>query len=184
MSRSSWLKRWLWAGTFEFQAEPLALWEGEAPVRASDPRDLLGQVTAALKELWRLVDLTESMEEKQEEGSSVELRSIARSMLPVLDGLDRIVDYASQHRSDSEEFENWAKAVEGVQIRLSRTMERIGLQPLSTVGTEVDLALHDVVATVRTREYPENTIVAERQKGYYFRGRLLRDAKVVVALSS
>ena len=183
MGRSSWLRKWLWTGTFEFQAAPLAVWESEAPAKANEPRDLLGQVCAALKELWRLLDLTESMEQKQEDGSSVELRSIARSMLPVMDGLDRVVEYASQHRGDSEEFENWATAVEGVLTRLSRTMERIGLQPIASVGTEVDLALHDVVATVRSREYPENTIVAERQKGFYFRGRLLRDAKVVVALS-
>jgi molecular chaperone GrpE len=94
-----------------------------------------------------------------------------------------VLEFGRNSGIEGEEFQNWLEAVGGVSVRLNRVLERVGLTPISSVGTEVDLAIHDVVATVRNNNYPENTVVEERQKGYYFRGRLLRDAKVVVALS-
>ena len=174
---------WLWRGSFEIHATALAVWEGD-PARGDDPpTDLVHPATSYLRELWRLADLAEEIERRGRGESTAELRGLARSMLPVLDALDRVVDYGMRASIPGEEFQNWLKAVEGVSLRLSRVMEGIGLSPISVVGTEVDLNVHDVVATVQTTKYPENTIVEERQKGYYFKGRLLRDAKVVVAVS-
>ncbi|MBI5153707.1 nucleotide exchange factor GrpE [Candidatus Poribacteria bacterium] len=175
------LRDWLWRGTFEVEGNPLAVWDGALALDAADC--LQARVSAHLAELWRLLDLTEQIEKRGVRDSGTEMQNVARAMLPVLDALDRLNEYGQKMSSDTADFATWIKALEGVSLRLSRALEKVGLSAMVCMGAEVDLGLHDVVATVRTQEYPENTIIEERQKGYYFRGRLLRDAKVVVAVS-
>jgi len=176
------LRDWLWQGSFQARGGRLEVWQGVEG--QSDGPDLLTGVSDSLKELGRLSDLTREIEKRSSSGSEVELKNVARGLLPALDAIDRLLEFGRNVEEPSEEFLNWLKAVDGVSMRLGRVMESIGLTAMSCVGAEVDLGVHDVVATVRTREYAENTIVEERQKGYYFRGRLLRDAKVVVAVNS
>ena len=49
------------------------------------------------------------------------------------------------------------------------------------MGKKVDLNLHEVVEYRASADHPNDTVIGERQKGYVLRGKLLRDAKVVVA---
>jgi molecular chaperone GrpE len=42
--------------------------------------------------------------------------------------------------------------------------------------------LHHAVEMVETDDQPDNTILDEYQRGYYFKGRLLRPAMVKVAV--
>lgn len=173
---------WLWKGTFELEGGRLpADWEGESGGKEGD---YLGQLTRYLGDLWRMVDLAEELERGRGAASEDEVAGLLRRLLPVLDALDRVAEYSAQVETPSQDLGNWFRAVDGIRTRLHRTLERVGLQPISAIGSEVDFSIHDVVETRVSREYPENTIIGERQKGYYFRGRLLRDAKVVVALPS
>lgn len=171
------LERWLWRGTFDLPARRLEVQE------ETGRADLQEQVAAHLAELGRMIDFARELEEQRSTTSDEELRSLARRMLPVLDALDRVLDYGREVTGGGEHFENWLKSVEGVAERLAGVLEKTGLTPIQSIGSEVDFSLHDVAETRVTREYPENTVIEERQKGYYFRGRLLRDAKVVVAIS-
>lgn len=175
------LRQWLWKGTFEPGTEPLPVWEEP---RKEEEKDFLTQVSQSLRELQRLADLAREIETRNQAGTDAEVRRLVKSLLPVLDALDRLEECLDQSEERTPELANWAKAIEGVGLRLFKSLEKIGLSPVSCVGNEVDLSLHDVVATVATNEYPEGTVIEERQKGYYFRGKLIRDAKVVIALPS
>ncbi|MBX3729929.1 MAG: nucleotide exchange factor GrpE [Candidatus Sumerlaeia bacterium] len=174
------LRQWLWKGSFEPAAGRLEVWEGLAEAGAGG--DLLERTAGHLAELGRLADLAREAEARQDSGSEEEVRNLVRAMLPALDALDRLLDYGSKMTDRSPELENWVKSVEAIQIRMAKSLERVGLVTLGTVGSQVNLDLHDVVEMRPSREYPEGTVIEERLKGYYFRGRLLRDAKVVVAL--
>lgn len=175
------LREWLWRGTFEYDGPPLPVWRpGQGGLE--NGKDLLRQASDHLAELGRLAELAQEIENRQSSGAEGELRQVAKSMLPVLDMFERLMEFSRKSGQESAEFANWAKALEGTAERLARAMEKMGLTAMSCIGMEVDLALHDVVATRRTRDYTENTIVEERMKGYYFRGKLLRDAKVVIAV--
>ena len=52
---------------------------------------------------------------------------------------------------------------------------------MDTIGKPVDLDRHEVVEYRRSDEYTHNTVITERQKGYVFRNKIIRDAKVVVS---
>ncbi len=180
------LERWLWEGSFEPAAMKLDVLSPEDLPQD----DLLTLSRKTIQDYSRQIeDLQQALHRRRVSSQPTtargeedkEVRKIAKSLLPVLDALDRIIDYGRELDRQDEEFENWLRSVEALRTRMTKVAEEIGLRPISAVGMEVDLEKHDVVGVVPAGEYPPNTVVDERQTGYYFRGRLLRDAKVIVA---
>ena len=99
----------------------------------------------------------------------------AREMLPILDDFDRALKVET---ADT----NYAKGVELIYTRMYETLKKMGLDPMDTVGKTFDPNLHQAVDRVETDEAEDQTILAEFQKGYTFRGKLLRPAMVKVAV--
>jgi molecular chaperone GrpE len=184
------LERWLWKDTLETDLRPFEVLSEVA----TGTEDLIRPLNLEVQRLVRdIEDAREALEKRRaldsagtapapQPAGGDNLRQFARSLLPTLDALDRIIEFGEESdRQQDEVFQNWLTAVKALRTRITKTLEGIGLVPLSSIGTEVDLNVHDVVAVMPTREFPPNTVIAERQKGYYFKGKLLRDAKVVVA---
>lgn len=182
------IDRWLWRGTFEPQARPL-------PVHTESRDgswDLVSAYSSAVEQLQSqmeaLVQAAERRAAAETSGnvpaavaSEQEIRQIAKGLLPGMDAIDRIVEAAEQVDRTDEFFTNWLISIKALQVRFRRILEDIGVVAISAVGSEVNFEIHDVVAVVAAGEYPPDTIVKEQQTGYYFRGKLLRDAKVIVA---
>ena len=57
-----------------------------------------------------------------------------------------------------------------------------GLEPLETAGVQFDPHQHQAIQRLETDEHEEGSVVQEFQRGYNFRGRLLRPAMVQVAV--
>lgn len=140
-----------------------------------DLGELIGKV---MLDNERLSDLNVQLQQRSANPKEVE--KVIRGLLPTLDSFDRVLGLARSH-PPSEEIDNWLKSVESIYFRLLGMLEGFGLHPMSTVGKPVDLNLHEVVEYRKSQEHPQDVVIGERQKGYVFRGKLLRDAKVVVA---
>jgi molecular chaperone GrpE len=63
-------------------------------------------------------------------------------------------------------------------------LTKMGLEPIDTAGKLFDPNLHQAVERVETRDVPDQTVVSEFQRGYLFKGRLLRPSMVKVAVRS
>lgn len=148
--------------------------------REENRNDLLGLIGNVMLDNERLQDLTLQLERRS--GQTQEVEKIMRSLLPTLDSFDRILNLARSF-PPGEEIDNWLKSIESVYFRLLTLLEGYGLYQLKTVGKKVDLNLHEVVEYLPSEDHPNDVVTSERQKGYVFRGKLLRDAKVVVAYS-
>jgi len=100
---------------------------------------------------------------------------LVRDLLPVLDDFERAlaVETADRH---------YAKGVELIYQRLSDTLKKAGLEPIETAGQRFDPNHHEAVARVESAEAEDQAILEELQKGYNFRGKLLRPAWVKVAV--
>ena len=100
-------------------------------------------------------------------------------LLPVMDNFERALAAA-------RESESFAALAEGVEMTL-RQMQGIltaeGVEPIPTVGKSFDPALHEAVMSVATDEAPDHTILDEFEKGYTYRSKVIRPAKVRVAVS-
>ena len=100
---------------------------------------------------------------------------LVRNILPTLDDFER----ALQAETADEKY---AKGVRLIYQGLSETLKKMGLEPIVTEGRLFDPALHQAVQRVETDDAEDQTILSEFQKGYSFRGKLLRPAMVQVAV--
>jgi len=98
-----------------------------------------------------------------------------REILPVLDDFERALKVESTDRT-------FAKGVELIYTRLFDTLKKMGLEPMNTVGKIFDPNLHQAVDRVETDRAEDQSILEEFQKGYNFKGKLLRPAMVKVAV--
>ena len=103
--------------------------------------------------------------------------SLVKDLLPVLDNLERALDYAQGGG-------NGKPLLEGIEMVLKSFVEILGkhgVNPISAVGEPFDPNKHEAIAQVVTQEHKPNTVVEEHHKGYYLLDRLLRPAQVSVA---
>ena len=111
---------------------------------------------------------------------STMLTSVDTPSLSRLDGFDRILE-AFRSMKPTEEVNNWLKSVEGLYYKMQNDLREIGLTPIETVGKDVDLNCMEVVDYRSTADYPNNTVMHELKRGYRYKGKVLRDAQVVIA---
>ena len=57
----------------------------------------------------------------------------------------------------------------------------MGVEPIEAVGKEFDPNLHNAVMHVEDEAYGENEVAAEFQKGYTYKGTVVRHSMVQVA---
>lgn len=127
-----------------------------------------------------------------------EKRRLLRRFLEVADNLERALAVARHH---DQAGEGLLKGVELTYRDLQRMLAQEGVEAMNVVGRPFDPRLHEAVemvpwqmtaqtadeirqaqagATAR-RDDPGEIVVAEVQKGYLYKGQLLRPAKVRVA---
>lgn len=109
-----------------------------------------------------------------------EFGKFARQAIKFIDGLDSIVLLARKFPAEGE-LAGWLRSVEVLWDRMVDLFGQFDLKIMSCLGQKVDFNLHDVIEYRRTTEHPHNTVIEEIRRGVIFRGRVLRDAKVVVA---
>jgi molecular chaperone GrpE len=102
---------------------------------------------------------------------------IVREMLPIVDDLER----ALQAEGGKPEY---VKGIAMIFGRMNDTLKRVGLEPIETKDAMFDPHLHQAVERVETLDHPDGTILGEFQRGYKFKGKLLRPSMVKVSVHS
>jgi len=99
-----------------------------------------------------------------------------RALLPLLDDFERSLKVESSDRI-------YAKGMELIYQRFYDSLKKMGLEPVVAVGQPFDPHVHHAVEMVESEEAPDHTVLDEYQRGYNFKGRLLRAAMVKVAVA-
>jgi molecular chaperone GrpE len=100
---------------------------------------------------------------------------VVRNLLPVLDDFER----ARKVETADKEY---AKGVELIYQRFLDSLKKLGLEPIETEGKQFDPNHHEAVQRVQTEDAEDQAILGELQRGYNFKGKLLRPAWVKVAV--
>ncbi len=111
---------------------------------------------------------------RADESIAAERERLLRLVLPVADNLTRALG------QDGEGDLFLRQGVELTYRELMRGLEAEGVTPIETVGQPFTPELHEAVATVAA-DAEAGTIDEELERGYMFKDRLLRPARVVVA---
>lgn len=98
-----------------------------------------------------------------------------RTLLPVIDDFERALQVETQDRT-------YVKGLELIHQRLFDALKKLGLEPIIAQGEPFDPHVHHAVEMAETEDVPDHTVLAEFQRGYNFKGRLLRPAMVKVAV--
>jgi len=100
---------------------------------------------------------------------------LVKDLLPVLDDFER----ALKANSASPEY---AKGVEMIYSRMNDSLKKMGLEPIQAEGKPFDPHLHQAIDRVESADHEDGTILSEYQRGYHFKGKLLRPSMVKVAV--
>ena len=99
----------------------------------------------------------------------------ARNLLPILDDFERALKVECGDAG-------YTQGIQLIYTRLYEALKKMGLEPMETVGTTFDPNQHQAIERVETDQAEDQTVLEEVQKGYNFKGKLLRPAMVKVAV--
>ena len=107
---------------------------------------------------------------------------IFREFLPVVDNLERAVQQGMIGDNDSEA--KLASLLEGVELTLEglyKSLDKFEVKPFESKGVPFDPNKQEAMTMEPSESVPENHVVQEYEKGYFYKDRLLRAAKVTVS---
>ncbi len=145
-------------------------------------RDRLAQEKAELQDRYLRLAAEFDNYRKRSERERLEAIEFAaagasKALLPVLDDLERALKIQT---SDAD----YARGVQLIYQRLSETLRKLGVEPVESEGKTFDPNLHHAIERVEDSGVEQDTVLAELQRGYTYKGRLLREALVRVAVKS
>ncbi len=168
--------------------------QAERPSETSEPREPTISIEELAAERDRLAkersELQDLLQRRQAEFENYRRRAererselfefasmdTVKALLPILDDFERALKVES---ADTE----YTRGMELIYQRLFEALKKLGLEPLSTEGTLFNPHIHHAVDMVDTKEHPDQSILEEYQRGYKFKGRLLRPAMLKVAVN-
>jgi len=107
---------------------------------------------------------------------------ILREILPVVDNLERALAQGAVEGVEAET--KLAALLEGVQLTLKgllATLEKFEVRSINSVGQPFDPNIQEALAMEASDVVPVNHVLSEFEKGYYYKDRLLRVARVIVS---
>ncbi|NUN09607.1 MAG: nucleotide exchange factor GrpE [Ignavibacteriaceae bacterium] len=117
------------------------------------------------------------MEQEQSNLVKYSSEGFISKILPVVDDLERSLKFTKE--SDS------ANTVrEGVQLifdKFLKVLNEQGIRKIESIGQHFDVHLHEAVMMMPREGVEPLTIIEEIESGYYFKDKVLRHGKVIVA---
>ena len=144
-------------------------------------RDILAAEKAGLEDRYlrlqaEFQNLRRRNEKEKTEWYEYAAMEAVRALLPILDDFERAlkVDCPDKH---------YSRGMEMIYQRLFDSLKKLGLEPIISLGKPFDPHVHHAVERREFADAADDTILEEHQRGYNFKGRLLRPAMVAVAVT-
>ncbi len=150
----------------------------KAEENTPDPRD---QKIAGMEDRHRRLmaefdNCRKRSEKEKNDMFSTGARSVIEKILPVVDNFERALD-ASGKTGEKNPFMD---GMEMVYKQLITELESIEVKPVEALGKPFDPALHNAVMQEDSEEQESGTVLKELQKGYTYKGQVVRHSMVSV----
>ena len=103
---------------------------------------------------------------------------LVKKILPVIDSLERATNCFTEQGDNC----SWQEGVELTLKQFQNILAVEGLEAVPALNELFDPQVHEAVAQEEAETVSEATVIAELQKGYKFKGKLIRPALVKVAV--
>jgi molecular chaperone GrpE len=147
-----------------------------------DAAALRVEIEALREQLLRRAAEFENFKRRTREEKDVLIKygteGLLLSLLPVIDDFERSFDAGRTH----PDFASFYAGVEIIFTKLLRVLEQRGLTPMDAKGKPFDVDFHDALLQVPTAEAEPGTVLDVAEKGYLLHDKVIRHAKVTVAI--
>lgn len=144
-----------------------------------DPKDI--QIEEMQNRLMRQMAEFDNFRKRTEKEKSamyeVGARDMIEKILPVLDNFERALAAVPE----DEKGGSFTEGVEMIYKQFLKTLEDAGVEVIEAVGQQFNPDVHNAVMHIEDEAYGENEISQELQKGYKYRGTVVRHSMVQVA---
>lgn len=103
-------------------------------------------------------------------------KNVIEKILPVVDNFERALGSLSEEEREA----SFAKGVDGIYRQIEKLFDDLDVKPIEALGQKFDPNLHNAVMTDEDSDAEEDTITMDLQKGYTFRGQVVRHSMVKV----
>jgi len=117
---------------------------------------------------------------REQETRERSVRGLLMDLLPVLDNFERAVDAAQ----NAKDVQSLRIGVEYILKQLQDTLQSMGVETIPARGQKFDITKHEATEEVASDEFDAGTVIDESQRGYIFRGQVIRPSRVRVASGS
>jgi molecular chaperone GrpE len=99
-------------------------------------------------------------------------------ILPILDDLNRMVDVSKSHKNADRK--SIIKGIELIQSKLVKFISKLDVTEFGEPGDILDIDLHNALMVKENKKKKANEILEVFEKGYRYKDRVIRHAKVIV----
>jgi molecular chaperone GrpE len=114
-------------------------------------------------------------EREQAEFKEYALAESIKSLLPILDSLDRAV------HAPALSLQEYRAGIDLIRRQFEAVLDNLGVKRIPATGSNFDPRRHEAIEIVDTTSAADNQVLEELQRGYALRDRLLRPTLVRVA---
>jgi molecular chaperone GrpE len=167
-------------------SEPVSAEPGSSEIEGlKNEIDRLTKEVAAYKDKWlraeaELDNYKKRVHKERLEQLKYGYETLIRELLPVIDNLERAIEYSKKHSQKDSLYEG----VELTLKLLKKVIEGFGVSEINSIGQVFDPNLHEGVGIEEGEDYEDNVVIKEVEKGYLYKDRLIRPAKVIVGKKS
>jgi len=132
------------------------------------------------KYLYALADfdnLRKRFKKEKEEISEFTKEYLFLKLLPIVDNFERAIKAMKTSPSDPNEI---LSGIKMIYNQLVQFLNSEGVEGYESVGKEFDPRLHEAIEVKEDTSIPNNIILEEFVKGYKFKDKIIRPAKVSV----
>ena len=101
---------------------------------------------------------------------------ILTKILPIIDNIERAIESVKEEDKNNSVYEGLDK----IYKQVSKVLEEIDVKPIEALNKKFDANLHNAVMTDEESEAEVDTITQELQKGYTYKGDVIRHSMVKV----
>jgi len=126
-----------------------------------------------------LADLQNYKRRTEEERGEIQIYANMRlleAIFPALDNFARAFELMPEHLEEEE----WVKGIQGIESNLMNALATLGLELIDQVDVPADPNKHDILME---GEGAAGQVVQIFEKGYAFKGKTIRPAKIMVGRS-
>ena len=100
--------------------------------------------------------------------------NVILGFLPILDDINRMID------SEDASKESLMDGIALVQSKINKYFDSLNIEPYGEKGDKMDTDIHDAMLTQSDNKQEDDTILDVFEKGYTYRDKVIRHAKVIV----